>query len=258
MRSAPTPSAAAGGGRCARSGHRGGLEPYRAAAAGLTREHGRASAHGAPCAVAIAPRGYRESAERSLDVVACACDGGPEARRALTLAAEIARRLGACLHVIGVIAPPTPLDASLAVDPHAAAATRRLRERPADDLRRIVSELDPAARARAVVLHGEAAGELIRASFSVDLMVAGSRGCGPLRAVLARGVSGRLIRSAACPTMIIPRAARTARDEDGALTRPASIVTGIDTPEKDHGELTTVATVARYLSTRAASGAATA
>lgn len=34
--------------------------------------------------------------------------------------------------------------------------------------------------------------------------------------------------------------------------------TGIDIPEQDYDELTTVATIARYLDTRAASGAATA
>ena len=34
--------------------------------------------------------------------------------------------------------------------------------------------------------------------------------------------------------------------------------TGIDVPERDYGELTTVATIARYLSARAASDTATA
>jgi nucleotide-binding universal stress UspA family protein len=38
-----------------------------------------------------------------------------------------------------------------------------------------------------------------------DLLVCGSRGCGPLRRVLLGGVSSRLLRRAACPLMVIPR-----------------------------------------------------
>jgi len=46
-------------------------------------------------------------------------------------------------------------------------------------------------------------------SEAVDLMVVGSRGYGPLKAVLLGGVSGQLIRSAACPVIVIPRGAES-------------------------------------------------
>jgi nucleotide-binding universal stress UspA family protein len=49
----------------------------------------------------------------------------------------------------------------------------------------------------------------------------GSRGYGPLRAVLVGGVSGKVIRSAHCPVVVIPRGATTTLDE---LTRSAAAV----------------------------------
>jgi nucleotide-binding universal stress UspA family protein len=39
---------------------------------------------------------------------------------------------------------------------------------------------------------------------SLDLLVLGSRGYGPLRSVLLGGVSGHLIRTASCPVVVCP------------------------------------------------------
>jgi nucleotide-binding universal stress UspA family protein len=188
--------------------------PLRRVLPGSTGEH---LLEVAPCPVAIAPRGYREHAKKSIDVIVCAYDGTPEARRILAVAMAIARRLDACLRVMRVVEPPGIVDATLAVDPQAAAAARRIRERPLDDLCRIVAELDADVEADAAVLYGEPAEELVRASFSADLVVAGSRGYGPLHAVLAGAVSGRLIRGAACPAIVVPRDARTRARDGGAF-----------------------------------------
>jgi nucleotide-binding universal stress UspA family protein len=38
--------------------------------------------------------------------------------------------------------------------------------------------------------------------------VIGSRGYGPLHSVLLGGVSGRVIRDAACPVIVVPRGAQ--------------------------------------------------
>jgi nucleotide-binding universal stress UspA family protein len=210
--------------------------PFRRVVPGSTGEH---LLDGAPCAVAIAPRGYREHAEQSVDIVACAYDGAPEARRVLTVAEAMARRLDAGLRVMRVVEPPGIVDATLAVDPQIAAAARRIRERPLEDLRRVVAELDPAVDADAAVLYGEPAEELVRASFSVDLIVAGSRGDGPLHAALAGAVSGRLIRGAACPVIVVPRAHAHAR---AATARSRSPVMGCS-PKSRLDEVLTVENV---------------
>ncbi|MEO8687762.1 MAG: universal stress protein [Solirubrobacteraceae bacterium] len=54
-----------------------------------------------------------------------------------------------------------------------------------------------------------AARELIGISGLVDLLVIGSRAYGPLRAVLLGGVSGKVIRSASCPVIVIPNGAQS-------------------------------------------------
>jgi nucleotide-binding universal stress UspA family protein len=175
----------------------GGVEKYPCAA--------RRSPRGL---VAIAPGGYAEQRDEPLALVGCAYDGGAEARGALAVAEEVARRLGARLDVIAVVG-------------------RREEAEAVDALRRVVAGLDPAVNARPVVLRGEPVDELARASSSVDLLITGSRGYGPLHAVLAGATSGRLIRAAACPVMIVARGVGgTIRGNPrrGVVIRPDGVV----------------------------------
>ena len=74
--------------------------PLQRVLPGSTGEHLLESAS---CAVAIAPRGYREHAEQPIDLIVCAFDGTPEARRVLTVAEALARRLDARLRVMRVV-----------------------------------------------------------------------------------------------------------------------------------------------------------
>ena len=67
---------------------------------------------------------------------------------------------------------------------------------------------------------GRPADRLIGMTDAVDLMVVGSRGYGPLRSVLLGGVSGQLIRSAACPVVVVPRGAQTTV---GSLFWPSAV-----------------------------------
>ena len=57
-----------------------------------------------------------------------------------------------------------------------------------------------------VVLEGHAAELLAAHSHEVGLMIVGSRGYGPLGAVLLGGTSHSLLREAACPLIVTPRA----------------------------------------------------
>ena len=56
------------------------------------------------------------------------------------------------------------------------------------------------------VLLVQALGGLL-AQRDFDLLFIGSRGYGPLRAVMVGGVSGRLVREAACLVVVFPRSA---------------------------------------------------
>ena len=66
---------------------------------------------------------------------------------------------------------------------------------------------------RVDVEFGEPEVSLVDLSRHLDLLVMGSRGYGPTRAVLLGGVSRRVSAEAACPVLIIPRgAARSLED----------------------------------------------
>lgn len=177
--------------------------------------------HGSPCPVAIVPKGYR-STERELKVIGVAYDGSEESEAALVTASELARRVGATLRIIrifdtGQIGTPAlvsgpgyysvPREAERMQREH---FDRRVEQQPKD------IEVDPMFYA------GIPHKELAEQSKAVDLMVMGSRGYGPRRAVLLGGVSDALVRKAGCPVIILPRSAKTSLE---GLLAPAAEAT---------------------------------
>lgn len=156
-----------------------------------------------PCPVAVAPRGYAHRAE-PIQVVSCAYDATPDARRALQWAAQMAHQVGTRLAVVHVLEGPTVADATLAVDPSGASAVRRMHDMDEAQTRRAVAELDPSLNAEAVVLRGDPLDELRRCASGADLLVVGSRGYGPVRGVMSGTLSARLMRGAAFPLVLVP------------------------------------------------------
>jgi nucleotide-binding universal stress UspA family protein len=168
--------------------------------------------HGAPCAVAVAPRGFASRPEGQLRVLCVAFDGSPESQAALEVAAGLAEAAEATLRVVSVQEPFTPGAAAVApmgsFDVGAVTQREALRERLDD----VLDELPSALRAKGLLLTGKAAEELLRETeLGVDLLVMGSRGHGPLGRVLLGGVSARVIRSAPCPVLVMPRSAADER-----------------------------------------------
>lgn len=158
---------------------------------------------GAPCPVAIAPRGYEAD---GLRVIGVGFDGSREAERALELAATIGVAAEATLRVIAVqgaaVASATAVVGGARGAP--GPSPPDLQSRLHDVVSRLPSEL----RALPVFEKGDPVGALVeRAQEGVDLMALGSRGYGPLRAVLLGSVSAGVLRDAPCPVLITPRAA---------------------------------------------------
>ena len=154
-------------------------------------------------------RGYADHGPHEPRVVAAAWDGGAPSDTALAAAEDIARSTASALRVVRVHAPeyaayPPALGADYAAD------VRTVREHARTALEDRVASLDTTVRAEAVLIEGDPADALVEISATADLLVMGSRGYGPLRAVLLGGVSGKVIRSAACPVIIIPNGAAIA------------------------------------------------
>jgi nucleotide-binding universal stress UspA family protein len=161
--------------------------------------------HGAPCPVAVVPAGYQPPPAGRPAQIGVAYDGSVESVAAVNAATRIALALAGQLRVIGVF------EAEVVAGPVVTAGADYLAMREAGEkqaraeLDRAAAELPEDVHAQTVFLAGDPVRQLATRSTGLDLMVAGSRGYGPLRAVLLGGVTGRLLRVMECPLIVVPR-----------------------------------------------------
>jgi len=155
--------------------------------------------HGAPCAVVVSPRGYAAKRHDPFRHIAVAYDGTPESKAALGRAEALATLTGAGIEILTVVAPPMAMPGMIGyvpVDP--------------PDPDRIVTEaihsVDGGLTASGRRLDGPPARTLAEAcEDGTDLLVAGSRGYGPVTRVLLGSVSTQLIHLAPSPVLVVPR-----------------------------------------------------
>jgi nucleotide-binding universal stress UspA family protein len=160
---------------------------------------------GAPCAVAVVPYGYRTQRDRPLAGIGVAYDGSPESRAAVSAGVAAARSLGASLQVITVIPPDVYGAPALMGGIGYIAASPDVEDNVRRDLDAVVAALPPDVPVEAVVLDGQPWRALAAKSADLDLLLIGSRGYGPLQAVLLGATSGPLTREAQCPVIALPR-----------------------------------------------------
>ena len=166
--------------------------------------------HGAPCPVAVAPAGFHADDDHAIDTIAVAYDRSDEAKSALLAATAIAPALGARLRVVEVLDPSWIATPALMTGPAYNVMPHPEIEQPArEHLADVVAALPENMTAEAVVIIGDPERELAAETERVDLMIAGSRGYGPHRAVVLGSVSGRLVRDASCPVLVVPRGIET-------------------------------------------------
>jgi nucleotide-binding universal stress UspA family protein len=171
--------------------------------------------YGAPCPVAVAPRGLA-SRNEVLRKVGVGYDGTPEAKEALALARAVSEATGAMLELVCVVSPPVPVG-PWAVEVNTMndserSEHERVEALAADALR---EASDPST---AHVVEGRPDVELASRSSELDLIVVGSRGYGPLKRLMLGSTSSKLVRSAACPVIVVPRGAHEVVTGDPALT----------------------------------------
>jgi nucleotide-binding universal stress UspA family protein len=168
---------------------------------GGTAEH---LLHGAPCPVAVAPRGLEAGAVtlRRIGVGFLETDDGHEALRG---AVALARGLGATLRLLAVDEQPPYTSSAVAPGYGSPQLEHMVREERRADLERAAAAVPGGVVAESVLLDRSAASALIEASEDLDLLVCGSRGYGVVGRVLLGSVSRHLVRSAACPVIVVPR-----------------------------------------------------
>jgi len=161
---------------------------------------------GAPCPVAVAPRGYWGEAYRRVQSIGVGYVSSPEGREALIAAIGIARCTGASVRALSVVEPPpVTLATPFGWDYRELEATAH--EDLERQLRHAVLDVAAPVALSAKVVDGYADDELARLSEDVDLLVCGSRGHGSLGSVLVGSLSTGLMRKARCPVLVVPRGA---------------------------------------------------
>lgn len=157
--------------------------------------------NGAPADVAIAPKGYAQTAHDPPRRIAVGYDGTPESKLALRRAEALAKRCNARIELVTVVRPPVaaPVMAPGIYTP----------QTPPDPERVIVEGLnsvDPSLAAGNTRLDGDPATELAKAcKKEVDLLVVGSRGYGPMTRVLLGSVSRQVMQQVPCPVLVAAR-----------------------------------------------------
>jgi nucleotide-binding universal stress UspA family protein len=155
----------------------------------------RASLVGAPCAVAIAPLGYAQRDGAAVARIGVGYDGSPESEAALACAREVAEHHGAALAAMTVLTPA--VHAGVGRGARGGADEAELAGATAD-----LAALEGVEGTVAVGLAGE---ELAIFGGTVDLLVIGSRGYGPVRRLMLGGTSVHLAANARCPLVVLPR-----------------------------------------------------
>jgi nucleotide-binding universal stress UspA family protein len=159
--------------------------------------------HSAHCPVAVVPDTDR--ADGAVRCIGVAYDGSAEATAALAAAAALARAFGAELELIGLVTREYAISPE-AVDGKGPDFARhevetRTQERLDAAATTLPTGLDAHTRRRT----GDPVGLLAERSADLDLLVMGSRGYGPLHSLLVGGLSGRVLRTAHCPVIVVAR-----------------------------------------------------
>jgi len=176
--------------------------------------------HGAPCPVAVVPSGL--ASDWTPNRVGAGFIDYEDGRSALRAAADLAQAAGGALRAMTAV-EPAEFRHTAAIAPYGAGGQEQARTDAQRQIDEAVAQLPPGARASAEIVMGVPTEALVALSEDVDLLVCGSRGYGPLHAVLAGSVTHVVLRQAHCPVLIVPRGVD---DAFGSLAQQREATTG--------------------------------
>jgi nucleotide-binding universal stress UspA family protein len=156
----------------------------------------RAALNGAPCAVAVAPKGYALR-DRPIRTVGVAYNATPESIHALAAARELAAANHATIHVLEVVTMPSTVYAGFI-----ASGLGETIDAMLEDAR---ANLDQLSGVETHAVYGLAGEELAAFGDEVDVLVVGSRGYGPIRRMMVGSTTDYLERHGRCPLLVLPR-----------------------------------------------------
>jgi nucleotide-binding universal stress UspA family protein len=173
-------------------------------------DHTRSALNGASCAVAVAPVGFSER-PTPISRVGVGYNDSPESEAALNAARELAAQTGGTVHALEVVSIPT-ITSSGVMLPSIGDSIDAILEEASERMQELAG-----ADGRAV--YGLAGEELASFSGTVDLLIVGSRGYGPLKRLVLGSTSDYLERHVRSSLLVLPRVAAAASLEDAGGSR---------------------------------------
>ena len=142
-------------------------------------------------------------AQRGSPVIGVGYDGSPESRAALAWGARLAEAVDGSVRVIYTLKSADRLSPCVSYGINSVGLPPAREEHA----KSVVAEAAAAIgdRATGQVVVSTARDELARLSRGLDLLVLGSHGYGPVRRTLLGSTSDRLVHTAACPVVVVPR-----------------------------------------------------
>jgi nucleotide-binding universal stress UspA family protein len=156
----------------------------------------RAALNGAPCAVAIASRGYATHPS-PLAKVGVAYNSSPESETALSSARELAAAGGAAVYALEVVSLPSYAFTGIVTPPLGDSIDAMLAQAK--------ERMDKLQDVHGDAVYGLAGEELAAFGSRLDLLVVGSRGYGPIKRLVLGSTSAYLERHARCSLLVLVR-----------------------------------------------------
>ena len=164
-----------------------------------------AALNGAPCSIAVAPTNYPRQ-PGALREIGVGYDGSCESEHALSVARVLAGASGARLSALEVVSLPSRAFLGPgAIDNSPGHLLEDARRRVA-----ALGDVEPYAA------YGQSAEELALYSASLDLLIIGSRGYGPIGRLIHGNTSQQLAHSARCPLLVLTRTPRSSATGEAA------------------------------------------
>jgi nucleotide-binding universal stress UspA family protein len=171
----------------------------------------RAALNGAPCAIAVAPAGYRRESPVLMREIGVGYDGSPESEHAVAVARVLAAELDSTLSAFEAVSVPRSIYYGAPERVTASAVQRALAG--ASERIAALGGVEPHAA------YGDPVEELTLYSASLDLLVVGSRSYGPIGRLVHGSTAQHLTSTAHCPLLVLTRGAREAGLLDSTTTR---------------------------------------
>ena len=163
---------------------------------------------GAPCSVAVAPRGHANG-QSSLHPIGVAVDGSSESLRAVSVAGDVAKLANVPLRILSVMGEPHYVLGGLLSPLGPEEFVEFKQKQWAHVYEDAVKRVPEGVQTEPELLRGDPAEALAESAGDLDLLVLGSRGYGPVKGTLLGSVSARVMAMAPCPVMVVPRGAGT-------------------------------------------------